>query len=106
MYMAGGEYPDGSASKSLWRFDPILNVWQELAPMLTARSELGLVLLDGFIYAVGGWEGTARLDSVERYEIDSNQWSYVAPMKLAVTSPAVVPHNGMDPKFFTAQEEV
>eukprot|EP00094_Tigriopus_californicus_P004616 TCALIF_04444-PA protein Name:"Similar to klhl20 Kelch-like protein 20 (Xenopus laevis)" AED:0.12 eAED:0.12 QI:148/1/0.88/1/0.87/0.88/9/0/660 len=94
MYMAGGEYPDGSASKSLWRFDPILNVWQELAPMLTARSELGLVLLDGYIYAVGGWEGTSRLDSVERYEIDANQWNYVAPMKLAVTSPAVVPHNG------------
>ena len=41
MYMAGGEYPDGSASKSVWRFDPRLNVWQEMAPMQTPRSELG-----------------------------------------------------------------
>ena len=42
MYMAGGEYPDGSASKAVWRFDPMFNVWQELAQMLTPRSELGM----------------------------------------------------------------
>lgn len=30
------------------------------------RSELGLVMLDGCVYAVGGWEGRSRLDSVER----------------------------------------
>ncbi len=41
MYMAGGEYPDGSASKAVWRYDPRINVWQEMAPMLTPRSELG-----------------------------------------------------------------
>ena len=53
MYMAGGEYPDGSASKAVWRFDPVLNIWQEMAQMMTPRSELGLVLMDGFIYAIG-----------------------------------------------------
>ena len=35
--------------------------------MNVPRSELGLALLDGSIYAVGGWEGSHRLDSVERY---------------------------------------
>ena len=41
MYMAGGEYPDGSASKAVWRYDPALDVWQEVESMHTTRSELG-----------------------------------------------------------------
>lgn len=41
LYLAGGEFPDGSASRSMWRYDPILDVWQEMAPMLVPRSELG-----------------------------------------------------------------
>ena len=52
-------------------------------------------MLDGYIYAVGGWEGTERLDSVERYNPQNNTWSFVAPLKMAVTSPAVVAHDGM-----------
>ena len=41
MYMSGGEYPDGSASQAFWRYDPVLDVWQEMASMQTPRSELG-----------------------------------------------------------------
>ena len=33
VYMAGGEYPDGSASKAVWRYDPTLDVWQEVESM-------------------------------------------------------------------------
>ncbi|KAK7792616.1 hypothetical protein R5R35_009149 [Gryllus longicercus] len=95
LYLAGGEFPDGSASHSMWRYDPVLNVWHEMAPMLIPRSELGLAMLDGFVYAVGGWEGTYRLDSVERYDPETNSWELVPPMKMAVTSPAVVAHDGM-----------
>ena len=51
-------------------------------------------MLDGSIYAVGGWEGSARLDSVESYTPSSNSWRFVAPMKMAVTSPAVVANEG------------
>ena len=39
--MAGGEYPDGSASKAVWRYDPTLDIWQEVESMQTPRSELG-----------------------------------------------------------------
>ena len=45
MYMAGGEYPDGSASRAVWRYDPVLNAWQEMADMRVPRSELGLAML-------------------------------------------------------------
>jgi len=94
MYMAGGEYPDGSASRSMWRYDPVLDKWEEMAGMRVPRSELGLAMLDGCVYAVGGWEGTSRLDSVERYDPETNAWSDVPPLKMAVTSPAVVACDG------------
>ena len=41
MFMAGGEFPDGSASKSMWRYDPCIDKWQETSPMNMPRSELG-----------------------------------------------------------------
>jgi len=45
--------------------------------MLTPRSELGLALIDGYIYAVGGSNGETRLNSIERYSINENKWSLV-----------------------------
>ena len=47
----------------------VLYVFIPLLFFLTSfysRSELGLVMMDGCVYAVGGWEGRSRLDSVER----------------------------------------
>jgi hypothetical protein len=41
LFMAGGEYPDGSASRSVWRYDPCFDQWQEMASMNLPRSELG-----------------------------------------------------------------
>ncbi|KAF4525766.1 hypothetical protein B566_EDAN002028 [Ephemera danica] len=94
MYLAGGEFPDGTASNHLWRYDPVMDTWAEMAPMMFSRSELGLAVLDGHLYAIGGWEGTCRLDSVERFNPHTNMWEMIAPVKMAVTSPAVVAHLG------------
>ncbi|KAM9392378.1 kelch-like protein 24 [Pholidichthys leucotaenia] len=95
LYLAGGEFPDGSASREMWRYDPCFDSWIEMAPMNVARSELGLVMLDGFIYAVGGWEGRSRLASVECYNPHTNTWQFTESVKMAVTSPAVVALDGL-----------
>ncbi|XP_075942125.1 kelch-like protein 3 isoform X2 [Anarhichas minor] len=95
LYLAGGEFPDGSASREMWRYDPRFDSWMESAPMNVARSELGLVMLDGFVYAVGGWEGRSRLDSVECYNPHNNSWQFTESVKMAVTSPAVVALDGL-----------
>ncbi|XP_003964679.2 kelch-like protein 20 [Takifugu rubripes] len=95
LYLAGGEFPDGSASREMWRYDPCFDSWTEMAPMNVARSELGLVMLDGFVYAVGGWEGRSRLDSVECYNPHTNLWQFTESYKMAVTSPAVVALDGL-----------
>lgn len=45
LYLAGGEFPDGSASREMWRYDPCFDSWIEMAPMNVARSELGEAVL-------------------------------------------------------------
>lgn len=94
IYLAGGEFPDGSASRSVWRFDQNLDTWMEMVPMNVARSELGITILDGQVYAIGGWDGNCRLDSVERYDPATNSWAFIPPMKMALTSPAVAALRG------------
>ncbi|KAA8585075.1 hypothetical protein FQN60_003769 [Etheostoma spectabile] len=84
LYLAGGEFPDGSASREMWRYDPCFDSWMEMAPMNVARSEL-----------VGGWEGRSRLDSVECYNPYTNTWQFTESVKMAVTSPAVVALDGL-----------
>ncbi|KAK9502604.1 hypothetical protein O3M35_011343 [Rhynocoris fuscipes] len=95
LYLAGGEFPDGGPSRCVWRYDTVLDYWQEMEAMLVPRSELGMAILDGYVYAVGGWEGSFRLDSVERYDPATNTWTLVTPMKTALTSAAVVAADGM-----------
>lgn len=95
LYLGGGEFPDGKVSNGFWRYDPVLDAWQEMAPMSVCRSELGLASLDGFIYAIGGWESTYRLDTVERYDPNTNSWQFVHKLKIAVTSAAVIGHDKM-----------
>jgi len=52
-------------------------------------------MLDGHVYAIGGWDGSGRLDSVERYNPQLNTWTFIPSMKIALTSPAVVALKGM-----------
>lgn len=52
-------------------------------------------MLDGYVFAVGGWEGRSRLDSVECYNPHANTWQFMESVKMAVTSPAVVALDGL-----------
>ena len=47
-------------------FDPKHDKWETLTPMLTHRHGLGVAVLSGPIYAVGGHDGWSYLNTVER----------------------------------------
>lgn len=66
-----------------------------LAYLTVFRLFTGLVMLDGYVFAVGGWEGRSRLDSVECYNPHTNTWQFMESVKMAVTSPAVVALDGL-----------
>jgi len=95
LYMAGGEWPDSNPSETFWMYNAVLDEWKELASLQTPRAELGMSIVDGCVYAVGGWNGEKRLATVERYDPLLNAWKFCAPMKSAITSPAVSSLNGL-----------
>lgn len=41
---------------------------------------MSVVELNGFIYAMGGFNGEIRMSSVERYDPATNQWSLIESM--------------------------
>lgn len=47
----------------LFRYDPVLNTWTKMAPMLQQRSGAAAAVLDGFLYVMGGTDGDIPLNS-------------------------------------------
>ena len=47
------------------RFDSSTGQWEVSKPMLTLRSRIGVAVVDGLLYAFGGYDGTSRLQTVE-----------------------------------------
>ena len=56
------------------------NTWQTMAPMPTARSELGVAVVDGKIYAIGGLASQGVTNVNEKYDPLSNTWTTMNPM--------------------------
>ena len=49
------------------RLDVETERWIPVEPMLSRRSTLGVAVLNGELYAVGGFDGNNGLDTVEKY---------------------------------------
>jgi N-acetylneuraminic acid mutarotase len=55
--------------------------WEVMAPIPTARSQLGVAVVNGKIYAIGGTSGTQTiLGTNEVYDPETNAWSSKTPM--------------------------
>lgn len=48
--------------------------------MLTRRIGVGVAVLNRLLYAVGGFDGSARLSSAECYHPEQDAWRAIAPM--------------------------
>ena len=51
-----------------------------IAPMAMARLGVGVAIVNRLLYGVGGYDGTNRLRSVERYHPENDEWVPVASM--------------------------
>eukprot|EP00964_Phaeocystis_antarctica_P138289 scaffold102963_cov71-Phaeocystis_antarctica.AAC.4 len=74
----GGEYTQPLNTAEV--YDPQTNGWQPLAKMITRRREFALATVGGKIYAIGGWNGSSRLELVEAYDPQLGSWALVASM--------------------------
>ncbi|KAI5102762.1 kelch repeat and BTB domain-containing protein 11, partial [Silurus meridionalis] len=79
LFVAGGiqGYGEkGKASDKVFCYNPVTDRWSEIRPMNQARSQLKLVSMDGFLYAIGG----ECLFTVEKYDPRMDRWTTVAPL--------------------------
>ncbi|WP_307795323.1 Kelch repeat-containing protein [Actinacidiphila acididurans] len=69
-----------SSSNELYVLDPAAGKWTQLASATEARQAPGHGIIDGKLYAAGGWQGDGTPDpTLEIYDIASNTWSKGAP---------------------------
>jgi N-acetylneuraminic acid mutarotase len=57
--------------------------WTTLEPMPTARSGLGVAVVDGKIYVIGGQNGEGVLNITEEYDPVTNEWTSKTSMPTA-----------------------
>ncbi|XP_049636518.1 kelch-like protein 35 [Suncus etruscus] len=90
VYVSGGHIN----SRDVWMFSSHLQTWIKVASLHKGRWRHKMVVVQGQLFAVGGFDGLQRLRSVERYDPFSNTWVATAPLPEAVSSAAVAPCAG------------
>ncbi|NXK20684.1 KLH18 protein, partial [Arenaria interpres] len=80
IYAVGGLNSAGDSLNVVEVFDPIANRWEKCQPMTTARSRVGVAVVNGLLYAIGGYDGQLRLSTVEVYNPELDSWSKVESM--------------------------
>ena len=83
LYFIGGN--TGAAgiaqyTNAVWAYNPKRNAWTSKASMPTARASLRCVVDKGIIYALGGYNNTGFLATVESYDPATNTWAEDASM--------------------------
>ncbi|KAK6046427.1 kelch repeat protein, partial [Cooperia oncophora] len=74
LYALGGEKGEGGRLKSVEKYDPRRNDWISVAAMTKRRSYVKVEVLNGKIYAIGGFDGRTYHRSVEVFHPHGNQW--------------------------------
>uniref|UniRef100_A0A2K6LR89 Kelch like family member 35 n=1 Tax=Rhinopithecus bieti TaxID=61621 RepID=A0A2K6LR89_RHIBE len=85
VYVSGGHIN----SHDVWMFSSHLHTWIKVASLHKGRWRHKMAVVQGQLFAVGGFDGLRRLHSVERYDPFSNTWAAAAPLPEAVSSAAV-----------------
>ena len=85
IYAIGGQTGrgNGAATNRVEKYDPRSNTWTECARLNQKRLGVGVAVLDGYLYVMGGAESTKTFDSVERYDPVAGIWTMIEPMSTA-----------------------
>ena len=69
--------------------------WYAVAEMNSRRCRAGVAVLDGLVYAVGGFNGSLRVRTVDCYDPVKDQWRPVASMEARRSTLGAAVMNGL-----------
>jgi hypothetical protein len=72
--------------RSVERFDPREGLWTQIPAMGSKRGSLSATVLNGKLYALGGFDGTNFLNTVEIFDPRGHAWmpvGFYVPILLA-----------------------
>ena len=64
LYAVGGLTSACEALNTVEKYSPIVDMWELVSSMNTCRSRVGVAVLDGHLFAMGGYDGVKRLETV------------------------------------------
>ena len=97
LFAIGGKDNNGQFLFCVERLESLMGQWEFVAPMLTRRSAVAGVSLNGYVYAMGGRSSkpdNSKLKTVERYDPNLNEWHFVCDMNYARSWPSACVLNG------------
>ncbi|KAK3100035.1 hypothetical protein FSP39_013760 [Pinctada imbricata] len=94
LYIAGGYNKEQVVVSNVMRYERYLDKWIKVASMNVPRAKFGMAALDGYIYAIGGYDGTLKLSTVERYCPHTNKWTYVTSLPFPISTVMAASLNG------------
>jgi len=74
-YVFGGQSGAGVVLSESWKYDPGSNSWTALAPMPVALMNMDATCINGYIYLVGGYTGSAHTNAFQIYDTNNNIWA-------------------------------
>lgn len=92
--LQGGRWSDSRALSCVERFDTFNQYWTTVSSIHQARSGLGVAVLEGMIYVVGGEKDSMIFDCTERYDPVTKQWASVASLNFPRCGVGVCPCHG------------
>ena len=66
-----------SSLKTVECYNPQMNSWSDVAPLLVPRSGACAVAFDNCIVVIGGSNEKKPLNSCEIYDLGKGQWEYI-----------------------------
>jgi N-acetylneuraminic acid mutarotase len=82
VYLIGG-YAHGRVDQPFNQvYDPVTNMWRDLAPMPRGVNHVGIVGYNGRIYAFGGFieQNRNAIADCYEYHVQENRWRRIAPL--------------------------
>ncbi|KAK7498597.1 hypothetical protein BaRGS_00010257 [Batillaria attramentaria] len=93
LLVVGGQAP--KAIRSVECYDFSEDKWYQLAEMPSRRCRCGLAVLNGLVYAVGGFNGSLRVRSIDVYDPVSDTWNSCPSMEARRSTLGVAVLNGL-----------